>query len=70
MNVQIREDLRELAIHWAHVLVEDRRLAADGIDRMIAALREESEALIARTLPEHGHGPIRPRGRPRVVSDE
>ena len=65
MNVLIREDLRELASHWAYVLVEDRRLAADGIDRVIAALREESESLIARTLPEHGHGPIRPRGRPR-----
>ena len=57
MNVLIREDLRELAIQWAHVLVDDRRLGVEGMDRMLACVREESEALIARGEPEHGHGP-------------
>ena len=61
MNVLLREDLRELAIQWAHVLVEDRRLAPDGIDRLIHAMRAEADALHARYEPEHGHGPIRPR---------
>ena len=65
MNIVIREDLRELASHWAHVLAEDLRLSGEGMDRVLACVREETEALIARRLPEHGHGPIRPRGRPR-----
>ena len=66
MNVLIREDLRELAIQWAHVLVDDRRLGVEGMDRMLACVREESEALILRAaasekLPgrprrEVGHG--------------
>ena len=63
MNVLLREDLRELASHWAHVLVEDRRLAADGIERFHAALREECDARMMLTLSEPARG--WPTGRPR-----
>ena len=63
MTILIREDLRELASHWAYVLVEDWRLNAEGIERVIVALRKESEVFMARNSPEHGHGPIRQRKR-------
>lgn len=63
MNVLIREDLRELAIHWAIVLADERRLTTDGVDRVLACVREEFEILSARRGPgpELGHGPVRPR---------
>ena len=68
MNVMIREDLRELAAHWAYVLIEDRRLSANGIDRVIAALREECEVMLARNSPELGDGPVSPRPEPGGAS--
>ena len=52
MNPVMREELRELASHWAHVLVDDRHLSADAIDRLILALRAECEVRLAGAANE------------------
>ena len=41
MSVQVSDNLQDLAIHWAHVLVEDQRLSLQGIERFLTVFREE-----------------------------